>query len=117
MPNKSYQIINNLEKLSGASGTTTAVPGWISVSDHEFFRSSWQRGKIKRLVLPALDFRRKLATKGASLHGCKRTTAALTAIGKRTLVVAVSRVRFAGLKPALVTATTEQNMRPIFGRC
>ncbi|MBX3670282.1 MAG: hypothetical protein KF778_17925 [Rhodocyclaceae bacterium] len=35
---------------------------------------------------------------------------------KHTLVVAVSRVRFAGLKPALDAAMTKQNMRPIFCR-
>ena len=52
------------------------------------------------MLLAAVKIRRNLATKNAALHGCKRETAALSAMRHCICPVAASRVRFARLHKA-----------------
>ena len=51
-------------------------------------------------VLAVVKIRRNLATKSAVLHGCKRETAALSAMRHCICPYAASRVRFARLHKA-----------------
>ena len=76
-------------------------------------------------VLMAVRNRGNLAQKSAGQHGCKRGTAALTAMLQRTRPSAASRGCCAGLAPALDPAPGRQfscpNFRPrqisaVFGR-
>ena len=60
-----------------------------------------ENGHRDRLMLMAVRNRGNLAQKSAGQHGCKRGTAALTAMLQRTRPSAASRGCCAGLAPAL----------------
>lgn len=64
-------------------------------------------------LLAAVKTRGYLAEKSAGQHGCKRETAALTAIAERIRLSTASRVRCAGLSPALDPAPSKQFSSPI----
>lgn len=59
-------------------------------------------------MLSAVKIGLHLAKKSAGLHGCKREVAALTAICQRIHFSAASRVRCAGLTPALDSTTKRE---------
>ena len=80
---------------------------------------------LEALLLMAVSNRGNLAQKSAGQHGCKRGTAALTAMLQRIRPSAASRGYCAALAPALDPAPGEQfwcpNFRPrqisaVFGR-
>ncbi len=65
-------------------------------------------------MLAAVRKRGNLAEKSAGQHGCKREAAALTAMPQRIRPSTASRVRCAGLSPALDPAPGRQFPCPVF---
>ncbi|KFB69285.1 hypothetical protein [Candidatus Accumulibacter vicinus] len=71
-------------------------------------------GTFRLVVLMAVRNRGNLAEKSAGQHGCKRGTAALTAMPQRIRPSTASRVCCAGLAPALDPAPGRQFSCPDF---
>ena len=90
------------------NSTTSRAALGLAIGETTRFEAS------QAVVLMAVRNRGNLAQKGAGQHGCKRRTAALTAMFQRIRPSAASRGWCAGLAPALDPAPGRQFSCPDF---